>query len=301
MQKAFNKDPKNIVQGKHKLIYEFELPQNNIDTEVVASFGEEWSKFHQFSQADIDQLGDMYFDIITEEMVNKNTYGFDLGCGTGRWTKVLADRIGFMEAIDPSDAIFAADELLKDDENIRLSRGSSDDIPFDDETFDFGMSIGVLHHIPNTAQAMRNCVEKIKKGGYFYTYLYYDFEDRGFLFKTIFGIVDGIRQVVSNLSPRLKKFICDIIAITIYMPLVLIARLFVKIRMQGLAQKVPLYFYHDQSFYIIRNDALDRFGTALEQRFSKSEIVSMMKNAGLAEIVVSENAPYWHAVGKRIN
>lgn len=301
MQKAFNKDPKNIIQGKHKPIYEFELPQKNIDQEVVASFGEEWSKFHQFSQADIDQLGDMYFDIITEEMVNKNTYGFDLGCGTGRWTKVLADRIGFMEAIDPSDAIFAADELLKDDENIRLSRGSSDDIPFDDETFDFGMSIGVLHHIPDTAQAMRNCVEKVKKGGYFYTYLYYDFEDRGFLFKTIFGIVDGIRQVVSNLSPRLKKFICDIIAITIYMPLVLIARLFVKIGMQGLAKKVPLYFYHDQSFYIIRNDALDRFGTALEQRFSKSEIISMMKNAGLAEIIVSENAPYWHAVGKRIN
>lgn len=301
MQKAFNKDPKNIIQGKHKPIYEFELPKKNIDPEVVASFGEEWSKFHQFSQADIDQLGDMYFDIITEEMVNKSTYGFDLGCGTGRWTKVLADRIGFMEAIDPSDAIFAADELLKDDENIRLSRGSSDDIPFDDETFDFGMSIGVLHHIPNTAQAMRNCVEKVKKGGYFYTYLYYDFEDRGFLFKTIFGIVDGIRQVVSNLSPRLKKFICDMIAITIYMPLVLIARLFVKTGMQGLAKKIPLYFYHDQSFYIIRNDALDRFGTALEQRFSKSEIISMMKNAGLDEIVVSENAPYWHAVGKRIN
>lgn len=301
MQKAFNTDPKNIVQGRHKSIYEFELPEKNIDRKVVDSFGEEWSKFHHFSQEDIDQLGDMYFDIITDEMVNSNTYGFDLGCGTGRWTKVLADRIGFMEAIDPSDAIFTADELLKDDENVRLSRGSSDNIPFEDETFDFGMSIGVLHHIPNTQQAMRNCVEKVKKGGHFYTYLYYNFEDRGFLFKTIFGIVDGMRQVVSSLSPRLKKFVCDIIAVTIYMPLVLIARLFAKIGMDNIAKKVPLYFYHDQSFYIIRNDALDRFGTALEQRFSRQEVISMMKKAGLDDIIVSDNAPYWHAVGKRIS
>lgn len=301
MQKAFNTEPKNIIAGRHKSIHEFELPEKNIDRKVVESFGEEWSKFHHFSQDDIDQLGDMYFDIITDEMVNKNTYGFDLGCGTGRWTKVLADRIGFMEAIDPSDAIFTADELLKDDENVRLSRGSSDNIPFDDETFDFGMSIGVLHHIPNTQQAMRSCVEKVKKGGYFYTYLYYNFEDRGFLFKAIFGIVDGIRQVVSSLSPRLKKFVCDIIAIAIYMPLVLVARLFVLIGMDKVAKKVPLYFYHDQSFYIIRNDALDRFGTALEQRFSKQEVITMMKNAGLDEIIVSDNAPYWHAVGKRVN
>lgn len=300
MQRSFNTEPQNIVKGKHKSIYEFELPSKNIDQNVVDSFGEEWSKFHQFSQAEMDQLGEMYFDILTEEMVNKNTYGFDLGCGTGRWTKVLADRIGFMEAIDPSDAIYAADELLKEDDNIRLSRGSSDNIPFDDETFDFGMSIGVLHHIPNTPKALRNCVEKVKKGGYFYTYLYYNFEDRGIVFKTIFGIVDGIRQVVSSLSPRLKKFICDIIAVTIYMPLVLIARLFVLIGMDSIAKKVPLYFYHDQSFYIIRNDALDRFGTALEQRFSKQEVISMMKNAGLDDIIISDGAPYWHAIGKRI-
>ncbi|WP_258541710.1 class I SAM-dependent methyltransferase [Parvicella tangerina] len=300
MQRPFNISPRNTLKGRHKEIYEFELPDHNIDDKVVQSFGEEWSKFHQFSQEDIDQLGEMYFDIITDEMVNERTYGFDLGCGTGRWTKVLTSRIGFMEAIDPSDAIYTADELLKNDDNVRLSRASSDRIPFDDETFDFGMSIGVLHHIPDTQKAMRNCVEKVKKGGYFYTYLYYNFEDRGFLFKTLFGIVDGVRQVVSSLSPRLKKFICDIIAIVIYMPLVLLARLFNKVGMDSIAKRIPLYFYHDQSFYIIRNDALDRFGTALEQRFSKQEVITMMKHAGLDDIVVSDGAPYWHAVGKRV-
>jgi SAM-dependent methyltransferase len=58
--------------------------------------------------------------------------------------------------------------------------------PWDDETFDFGMSIGVLHHIPDTKQALINCVKKIKKGGHFYVYLYYRFDNRGFLFKATF-------------------------------------------------------------------------------------------------------------------
>jgi 2-polyprenyl-3-methyl-5-hydroxy-6-metoxy-1,4-benzoquinol methylase len=35
------------------------------------------------------------------------------------------------------------------------------------EPFDFAMSIGVLHHIPNTQKAMNNCVKKVKLGGYF--------------------------------------------------------------------------------------------------------------------------------------
>ena len=51
---------------------------------------------------------------------------------------------------------------------------------------------------------------------------------------------------------------------------------------------------------MIRNDALDRFGTSLEQRFSKKEIEEMMRNCGLDHINFSENIPYWHVIGKRI-
>ena len=50
----------------------------------------------------------------------------------------------------------------------------------------------------------------------------------------------------------------------------------------------------------MRNDALDRFGTPLEQRFNKSEIKAMMESGGLKNIVFSANAPYWHAIGQKI-
>jgi hypothetical protein len=47
----------------------------------------------------------------------------------------------------------------------------------------------------------------------------------------------------------------------------------------------------------MRTDALDRFGTQLEQRFSRAEVESMLKKAGLVDIKFSNQIPYWCAVG----
>lgn len=45
------------------------------------------------------------------------------------------------------------------------------------------------------------------------------------------------------------------------------------------------------------NDALDRFGTRLEQRFTQAEMRSMMENAGLTRVTFQDGVPYWCAVG----
>jgi hypothetical protein len=50
----------------------------------------------------------------------------------------------------------------------------------------------------------------------------------------------------------------------------------------------------------MRNDALDRFGTRLEQRFTRKQVEEMMKNSGLGEIIISDGTPYWHGIGKRL-
>ena len=63
--------------------------------------------------------------------------------------------------------------------------------------------------------------------------------------------------------------------------------------------RLPLSAYRHLSFYTMRTDALDRFGTRLEQRFTRVEITAMMEQAGLEDIRFSEAIPYWCAVGKR--
>ena len=50
----------------------------------------------------------------------------------------------------------------------------------------------------------------------------------------------------------------------------------------------------------MQNDALDRFGTKLEQRFSKKDITEMLSNAGFGNITFSENTPYWTCISFKL-
>ncbi|MEO6671545.1 MAG: class I SAM-dependent methyltransferase [Ferruginibacter sp.] len=297
---AYNQEPIQVIKAKHKEVSVFSTDVENIDAKVVEGFGEEWSRFNNFDEDTFKKMVSLYFDILDDKIVNKNSYAIDIGCGTGRQSKHIAKIAKFVECVDPSKAIYAADVMLKDANNVRLTQASTESLPFPDETFDFAMSIGVLHHIPNTEKAMMDCVKKVKKGGYFYCYLYYNLDNRSFLYKLLFQASHLVRLLVSRLPNGIKKVVCDILAVVLYMPWVLLARFFVLIGMRNFAKKIPLAAYEDKSFFVIRNDSLDRFGTSLEQRFSKKEVFEMMTRCGLTDIVISPKTPYYHAVGKRI-
>lgn len=296
----YTETPQQIIEGKNRPIAVFSTDGTNIDPVVVKSFGDEWLKFHDFSDKIIEQCANEYFDILTPEMLNETSCMLDVGCGTGRWTKFLSKRAGFIEAVDPSEAIFAADNLLGNIPNVRLTRANTETMPFADESFDFAMSVGVLHHIPNTRQAMMDCVRKVKKGGYFYCYLYHNLEKMNAWFRFLFWMSEVVRKVVCRLPARPKAIVCDILAVLIYMPFVLWVRFLVLIGLRSVAKKMPLAAYNNKSFFIIRNDSLDKFGTTLEQRFSKKEVEALMKSCGLEDVVISEGTPYYHSVGRKI-
>ena len=59
----------------------------------------------------------------------------------------------------------------------------------------------------------------------------------------------------------------------------------------------PLSYYKNLSFYTMRTDSRDRFGTNLEKRYTKKQIKNMLKKAGLYNIKFSKKAPFWCAVG----
>ncbi len=63
------------------------------------------------------------------------------------------------------------------------------------------------------------------------------------------------------------------------------------------ASNFPLSIYKDKSFYTMQTDALDRFGTRLEKRYTKKETAEMMKKANLENIKFSESEPYWCVIG----
>ncbi len=293
---------KTISTGTGKEIHSFMTSEeSNLDVETVSSFGEEWTKFDRFSDEEIKVAGDQYFDIVPEGLLTKNTVVLDLGCGTGRWTKYVAPKVGAVEAVDPSEAVFSAAKLTDDLAHVRITQASVSNIPFADESFDFIICLGVLHHIPDTQQALTDLCKKLKKNGHILLYLYYSLDNRGRGYKLLFHTSTLFRKIVSKLPKGLKKFVCDLIACTVYMPFVWLTR-----GLRGIfgaknwIRKIPLSYYADKSFNIIRNDALDRFGTPLEQRFSKKEIEAMLQKAGVSSNTFSNSEPFWHVLGQKL-
>jgi SAM-dependent methyltransferase len=288
------------IKTSHRVIRCYQLAENNLDKTTVDSFGEEWKSFHGFSHKDLQWLGDKYFDVVTSAMLNNTMKVIDIGCGSGRIIKYLKGRYGHITGIDPSKAIFVANELIGREDAVELIQTSTDNIPFPDNYFDFGYSLGVLHHIPDTAKALNDCIKKIRPGGYFLLYLYYSLDNKPFYFRIFFFLSNLVRRVVSKMPLKLKKISCDILAVILYLPFVGLCRFFKFLRIpERIRKNVPLQSYESQSFYLIRNDSLDRFGTPLEQRFSKKQMQKMMENAGLTDIVFSTDIPYWHAVGRK--
>lgn len=269
---------------------------HNIDTKVVAGFGDEWTRFDQsaLDPAEHKRLFDEYFEKFPWESLPKESVGFDLGCGSGRWAKLVAPRVGKLHLIDPSEAIEVARKNLAGISNCEFHRAGVDDIPLADESCDFGYSLGVLHHIPDTEDGLRKCVAKLKPGTPFLLYLYYAFDNRPAWFRAIWKLTDVFRRVISSLPHGLRYFVSQIIAGLVYFPLARFALLGEKLGLN--VRNLPLSQYRDKSFYTMRTDALDRFGTRLERRFTQAEMREMMERCGLRDIEFA-GAAFWTAVG----
>lgn len=293
------KTDKVVKVDNNKDVHVFNTEDDNIDQVTVESFGEEWSKFNYFDEKEIENIGNEYFDIVDFSKYDEQSTVLDVGCGTGRWSIYLSSKFSNVYAMDPSKAIYAAANLTKDIPGVHLIKASAENIPFEDDTFDLVISLGVLHHIPDTQKALNTIVKKVNKGGQCLIYLYYALDNRSFFYKMIFYISSFFRFFISKSPSFLKKITCDLIAIFVYLPFILLSKLVKNVLGEKWGNKIPLSYYSNKSFNVIRNDSLDRFGTPLEQRFSKKQIEKMMNKAGLRDIKFSNNQPYWHVIGQK--
>lgn len=273
--------------------------KQNLDPATVKSFGDEWSRFDQSSLSDEEarKIFDDYFSIFPWSALPDEATGFDMGCGSGRWARLVAPRVGHLHCIDPSTALDTARRALAGHGNVTFIRASVDDAPLPAGSQDFGYSLGVLHHVPDTAAAIRSCVTLLKPGAPFLVYLYYAFDNRSAAFRGVWMASDVLRRGLCRLPPALKHAVTDALAALVYFPLAKFSRLAESLGLR--VDSIPLSYYRNQSFYTMRTDSRDRFGTPLERRFTKEQIHAMLSAAGLRDVVFSDAAPFWCALGYR--
>ena len=274
---------------------------DNVDPAVARGFGEEWSTFRQdedhLSAQQRREIFDDYFRIFPWAMLPPGGgAGIDVGCGTGRWSMLVAPRVTHLHLLDASpQALAVARENLFSAGNVSFHAASVAAIPLPDASLDFAYSLGVLHHVPDTQAAIGAIAAKLKPGAPFLVYLYYALDNRPAWYRVLWRLSNFGRLVISRLPHGLRYIVSQVIAALVYWPLARLATLLSRLGRSP--RGLPLAYYADKSFYVMRTDAYDRFCTRLEKRFTRPEIEAMLTRAGFVDIRFSDREPFWCAVG----
>nr|MDQ3100142.1 class I SAM-dependent methyltransferase [Bacteroidota bacterium] len=278
---AYDRPPLRVERAAMVEVSSFLEPARTADEKLIADFAREWGKFDRFNSQDLERIGVDLFDLLPS--LKDGCKMIDIGCGGGRWSRLLSRRVAHIDAVDPSDAILTAASVNSHLGNIRWSRARGEDLPFGKGSFDLAICIGVLHHMKDPELLLQEAQRLLKTGGKFYFYIYYALNDRGVLFRSLYRLSDRVRRWIHPLPYQVKYGLTQFIAVTIYLPLVSLARMARIIGVKGW-ERIPLSFYHDKSFRIMRNDALDRFGTSVERRYTREQIQNMLLGAGFGNV-----------------
>jgi SAM-dependent methyltransferase len=270
------------------------------DQKTVEGFGREWRKFDHTGrpEEELRETFSQYFRIFPWDSLPPDAVGFDLGCGTGRWARFVAPRVGTLFCIEASeDALRVATRNLAGAENCRFILASAGDLPLREDSMDFGYALGVLHHTVDPLKGIRDCVAKLKPGGVLLLYLYYALDNRPRWYRLLWRGSDLLRRAISRSPWPVRYGLSQVFAAVVYYP---VARTALVAERLGVdVSNFPLTAYRSRSFYTMRNDALDRFGTRLERRFTAAEVRGMMEQAGLDRIEFADGPPYWSASGRK--
>jgi len=277
----------------------------NLDQGVIDGFGHEWVAF-DYAETETAEALDAQFvaycaPINLAQFDPLTSLAGDFGAGSGRWSSRLAPYFSRVYALEPSDG---ANQVLRNkfagDSKIVVLQETVGVNSIPAASLDLAMSLGVLHHIPDTSLAIKDVSRSIKPGGVFLCYLYYNLENKPTYYKLIFKGVNVVRRVISASPQPVRRLSATVIAALVYWPLARLSKVLSKLGRN--TSNLPLHHYADMPFVMLANDALDRFGTSLEQRFSKAEITEMLRAADfdLTTLKFSDSEPFWtFAVNKK--
>src|SRR3954471_18195319 len=222
----------------------------NADSDVVEGFGKEWTTF-SFGEKHAGELSHIfasYFSIFPKETLTKAAVGFDAGSGSGRWAGFIAPLVGKLHCVDASsEALSVSKQNLEQYSNVEFHQASAGDLPFEAGSMDFGYSLGVLHHLPDTQSALAECARVLKPRAPFLLYLYYAFDNRPGWFRAVWRVSDLGPAILCRLPFALQSLTCNIIAVTVYWPLARLSRLLEAIGFN--VDAVPLSIYGRRSLY----------------------------------------------------
>lgn len=264
-----------------------------LKSETAESFGYEWDAFGgprpEWRRNFVDYMQPHPLSFFEGKSV------LDVGTGSGRHAGEAARQGARVVAVDLGDAIDVARRNVPPE--VMTVQADAEALPFAPASFDFVMSIGVLHHLPDTGRALRALVPFAKPGGRVHVYLYWWPTRRSH--RLILRGVSMARRLTTQMPHRLLHAACYPLAALLFIAVVLPYRLLRRFpRLEPIADALPLKIYADYPFGVLVNDQFDRFSAPIERRFTREQAERLMVDAGLEDVRVLPNHG-WVCDGRR--
>lgn len=248
------------------------VPRFVPDDAYVGSFSFEWNT-HDRTQLDSARGDTMSRDTLHEKTgldaaQLRGKLVLDAGAGTGRFSEVMADMGARVVGVDLSLAVEAAHRNLGHRDDVLIAQADIGRLPFGPETFDVIVSIGVLHHTPDTRRHFEALVPLLKRGGTIAIWVYPDEGD--------YRIRNQWIPWTNKIPPRLFYEWCRW-----FVPFLHRRR---GSRLQGLAARL---FPYSQQSYGLENDILDVFdgySPRYHGTHSPAEVIGWFEAAGLVDV-----------------
>jgi 2-polyprenyl-3-methyl-5-hydroxy-6-metoxy-1,4-benzoquinol methylase len=219
----------------------------------------------------------------------------DVGSGSGINSLQAANVGASVVAVDLSSAIDVTRRHVPAD--VLTVQADAERLPFEPGTFDFVMSMGVLHHLPNPQRAIRSIVPYARANGHVHISLYWVPTRRWH--RLLLAAVTTARVIMRGLPDRAVHGLCYPAAGMSWAVFVGPHRVLRgRTRARRLADALPLKAYADESFRGLVGALFDYLRTPIQMRFTHEQVRSMMAGSGLIDIqVIADNG--WIADGRR--
>jgi glycosyltransferase involved in cell wall biosynthesis/SAM-dependent methyltransferase/uncharacterized protein YbaR (Trm112 family) len=260
---------------------------------TAESFAYEWTHFgrlrSEWRKNFLDYLQPHSAESLSGKLV------LDVGAGSGRHSAQAAALGARVIAVDVGRSIDVARRNLPAE--VLTVQADAERLPFAPESFDLVLSIGVLHHLPDTQRALARLVPSVLPGGHLHVYLYWMPELRWH--REVLRLVSAARRVTVRLPYPALHRLCYPLAAVLWLGVVVPYRVLrARPHTRWLANALPLKAYADYPFAVLVNDQFDRLSAPIERRFTKLQVQVMLERAGLDEVVTVANNG-WVGDGRR--
>lgn len=166
------------------------------DSRTARAFGYEWKRYAELGDRYRQQFLDWIQPVRPEFFSGKTV--LEGGCGKGRHTRLAAE-FGATDvvSVDLSEAVDVAFQNTRDLKNAHIVQADIHRLPLR-RAFDYGFSVGVLHHLPQPELGFASIVSRVKEGGHVSAWVY-GREGNGWIVHLVSPVRSGL---TSRMPPR---------------------------------------------------------------------------------------------------